>query len=133
MNSIVFCLTIAVFYSSKGIAPMRDVSKNSPDVNLTKDTTRPKGADSEKSNNTTRNAVLGVWALPGDQNASFDIQKDRIIYIEDTMHYKYEIIKDSIRFDYGRYKVIYKVELKGKDTLVLTGRRDTIVYYRFKD
>jgi hypothetical protein len=70
--------------------------------------------------------------MVGEENASFLIQKDRVIYPEDTKKYTYEIIKDSIRFNYGGYKVTCKEELHGKDTLVLKGP-DTNVFYRFKD
>jgi hypothetical protein len=137
MNTVIFKLMIVTLYTCTDNTPKRELLKNSSQdlfkssVILTNDTSRPRGADSAKSKYSAKTDVLGVWAFIGEQNAAFDIQKDRIIYPEDTKVYKYKIIKDSIQFDYGGYKVICKVELKGKDTLVLTGA-DTQVYYRFK-
>jgi hypothetical protein len=123
-------------YSHKDIFQTRDLLKDlSQDmfrssIILIQDTSKPGGPGSAKSKYSTKTDVLGAWAPIGEQNAAFDIQKSRIIYHEDLKDYKYEIIKDSIRFYYGRYKVTCKVELKGRDTLVLTGP-DTQVYYRF--
>jgi hypothetical protein len=137
MKTVIFSLTIASIYFCKDITPTRKLSKDSSlgmfktSVILTKDTSKPKGADSAKSKYSTKSDVIGIWAPIGEQNAAFDIQKDRIVYPEDLKDYKYEIIKDSIRFNYGRYKVTSKVELRSRDTLVLTGS-DTQVYYRFK-
>jgi hypothetical protein len=137
MNSILISLTIITLLSCQGIVTSGDLSKDSSHPILesgekfSDDTVRPKRIDSIKSEYPTKKDFLGAWAVIGEQNAAFDIQKNRIIYPEDTKVYKYEIINDSIKIDYGWYKVICKVEFQSKDTMILTGH-DTVVYYRFR-
>ena len=138
MKLILFSLTIVALSSCIEIVSARNVSKDSSNAmfesnpGLTQDTSVPRRKSNVNPKYSTKTDVLGAWAAVGDENASFLIQKDRVIYPEDTKKYTYEIIKDSIRFNYGGYKVTCKLEFRGKDTLVLKGY-DTTVYYRFKD
>jgi hypothetical protein len=138
MKTILLSLTLVALYSCGEITPTKDLSKDSSQDVLkssvlpTKDTIRQRGADSAKSKYSTKSDVIGTWRHVGDDSMTFDIQKDGILYPDFTETNKYEIIKDSIKIDYNGYKEICKVELKGNDTLVLSGH-DTTVYYRIKD
>jgi len=75
--------------------------------------------------------ILGIWAMLGEQNANFEIEKDKILYPEQSKSYKYKIVKDSIKIKYGSFEGVYAVRMRGTDTLILTGDQETI-YYRFK-
>ncbi|WEK35401.1 MAG: hypothetical protein P0Y53_23155 [Candidatus Pseudobacter hemicellulosilyticus] len=76
------------------------------------------------------NKVLGTWALLGEENATFVIEKKKINYPETFTSYNYSISKDSIHIKYDDYTGSYLIKFKGADTMVLLGDEEQ-VYYRF--
>jgi len=78
------------------------------------------------------NRILGIWALIGQDNASFDIQKNKIYYPEYSKSYKYQMKKNSLTIKYDDYIDSFLVETKGSDTLILIAEDEKQVYYRFK-
>ena len=75
--------------------------------------------------------ILGIWGIVGDENASFDIQKNKFFYPESSKSYKYKIVNDSLKIKYDDYEGAFLIKMKGKDTLVLIGDEEQ-TYYRFK-
>jgi len=75
--------------------------------------------------------LLGIWAGSGDQNASFEIRESTIFYPDGSKEYNYELKDDSIRIIYDNYKPVFKVSMKGTDTLIFE-EHERQVFHRFK-
>jgi hypothetical protein len=75
--------------------------------------------------------VLGVWAGPADENASFVIKEGSIYYPDHFKEYKYKLEHDSIKIEYGDYEGAFAIKMNGTDTLILSGD-ERQVFYRFK-
>jgi hypothetical protein len=78
-----------------------------------------------------KDKILGLWAAVGDENATFEIGKDKITYPDQNAAYKYVVSGDSIHIRFDGFSGDYKVRKKGGDTLVFVGDEEQ-VYYRFK-
>lgn len=73
----------------------------------------------------------GNWALLGDDNTSFVIEKKKITYPSTFKSYPYAVKGDSVKIRYDDYEGSFRVTMRGRDTLVLTGD-EAQVYYRVK-
>ena len=80
---------------------------------------------------THTNNLQGLWAVAGDEGATFVILGDKIIYPEIEAAYRYYLKNDSIKIRYNGYEDVFSVRMHGPDTLVLTGNKKQ-VYVRFK-
>lgn len=75
--------------------------------------------------------IPGTWAIAGEENAAFKIEKNKIYYPETFTTYDYQITNDYIKVNYDGYVGAYQVEMKGEDTLVLKDEEEQI-YLRVK-
>ncbi|MFZ5551757.1 MAG: hypothetical protein ACOZCO_01475 [Bacteroidota bacterium] len=77
--------------------------------------------------------VQGIWTDGNSENASFQISKDSIYYVDHFLTFKYEVKKDSIFIHYPDYFYRAGISFSG-DTLILhsaeMGRRK---YYPFRN
>jgi len=75
--------------------------------------------------------IPGTWTLVGEENATFQIEKNKIYYPETFTSYDYQITNDYIKVNYDGYVGAYQVEMKGEDTLVLKDEEEQ-TYLRVK-
>ena len=77
--------------------------------------------------------ITGIWTSGESENATFQIDKDSIFYVDALQSFKYLIVGDSliIKFEDNDYKC--KIAKATKDSLVWisNGRRN--VFWRFKN
>lgn len=72
--------------------------------------------------------ILGYWATPGADNATMVISKDSIYYPDSFKSYAWFLQGDSINIRYDGFEEKYFVNLKGEDTLFLTGSEEHELY-----
>jgi len=114
-------------------------SCNSPQRhNLSKDDSsnvklEPKQNPSRFHDSVDKIQLLGTWTDGTTENATFDIQKDSIFYVNQLQSYPYRLKGDSLTIHYS------DMIFKGKvyfimDTMVLSDREfGTTKYTRFKN
>jgi len=118
--------------AAKDSAALKDTVAKTPAKDTAKpalavaDTTRKDPVDKG-----VKDKILGLWAAVGDENATFEIGKDKITYPDQNVAYKYVVSGDSVHIRFDGYSGDYKVRKKGGDTLVFVGDEEQ-VYYRFK-
>jgi hypothetical protein len=66
-------------------------------------------------------SILGAWTDGSTENATFDIQKDSIFYVDQLESYPYHLNGDNISIQYADYKYEAKISWI-QDTLVLTDK-----------
>ena len=79
-----------------------------------------------------RNKLIGMWTDGSTENATFDIRKDSIFYVEHFETYKYKLTTDSIYIHYPDFIYSGKIAFKG-DTLILSSEDGESKFWRFKD
>jgi hypothetical protein len=78
-----------------------------------------------------KDRFLGAWTDGSTENATFDIQRDSIFYVDQITAYKYNFEGDSITINYPDWVFCGKVSFI-KDTLVITAEDGTTKYWEFK-
>ncbi len=81
----------------------------------------------------TSESLIGLWAVVGDENVTFDIRPDSLYYPEQFKSYKYQIKGDSVRIYYDDFNESFAVKFNGADKLTLTGEDGPQVYRRVKE
>jgi hypothetical protein len=84
-----------------------------------------------KSN--SRPDITGIWTSGETRNATFQIDKDSIFYVDALQRFKYHIIGDSliIKFSDTDYKC--KIAKATKDSLVWIKDGNMTVFWKFKN
>jgi hypothetical protein len=107
-------------------------AKNDPAKNID-------GIKNKQTVNTTSSSgdvskdIIGIWAINGEENPIFEINKDSIYYPEHFVSYKYKITGDSIRIKYDWGEPSFAFKLKSKDTLIIKGiGGDTVYQHRIR-
>ena len=77
--------------------------------------------------------ITGIWTSGESENATFQIDKDSIFYVDALQRYKYLIVGDSliIKFEANDYKCI--IAKATKDSLVWMSNGNRTVFWRFKN
>jgi len=76
--------------------------------------------------------ITGIWTDGNSENATFDIRKDSIYYVEQFKSYKYSLTNDSIKIHYPDFTYSAKIYFL-KDTLVMDSKEDGIAkFWKFK-
>lgn len=78
-----------------------------------------------------KDRLLGIWTDGNTENATFDIQRDSIFYVDQLSAYKYTIKDDSITISYPDWVFSGKVRFS-KDTLVISSEDGQTKYWKFK-
>ena len=76
---------------------------------------------SQSPRNNIDDKILGIWTDGTTENATFDIRKDSIFYVDQFESYRYLLKKDSINVYYSDYTYSAKVYFK-KDTLIMDSK-----------
>jgi len=90
------------------------------------------GRQDDKAKQNELSNFLGLWTDGNNENASFDIRKDSIYYVDQLATYKYSIVGDSIRIYYPQWTFTGAIVLSN-DTLTITSREGTTQYWKFKN
>jgi len=77
-----------------------------------------------------KSRIKGIWAIVGDENATFVIKDSTIFYPDQNGTYKYSLKGDSIKIKYEGFVGRFLIRMRGNDTLVTKGDEET-VYFRF--
>jgi len=75
---------------------------------------------------------LGIWTDGYSENASFNIRKDSIYYVDQFATYKYDIIGDSIKIYYPEWTFAGSISMS-KDTMTIISEDGTTKYWKFKN
>lgn len=75
--------------------------------------------------------IIGIWTDGQTENATFQIKKDSIYYVDHLENYFYRMESDSISIHYPDMIFKAKVLMK-KDTLVLQTSEANYKYWKFK-
>ena len=86
----------------------------------------------EKIDSISYKSIRGIWTDGTTENATFEINKDSIFYIDQFTSFKYNIANDIIKIDYPDFEFVGHFGFS-KDTLVITSEGDTTKYWRFKN
>ncbi|HJP63245.1 MAG TPA: hypothetical protein VJ844_07360 [Mucilaginibacter sp.] len=88
----------------------------------------------EATDTALSNKIIGIWAGEGDLNATFQVTEKTFYYPDQSSKFNYNLFKDSVVIHYDSYNDTFKVDTKGKDTLILSNKTDgKSVFHRFKD
>jgi WD40 repeat protein len=85
-----------------------------------------------KESTINRNSVLGTWTDGSTENATFDMQRDSIFYVDQFTAYKYNLEGNSITINYPDSVFSGKVSFI-KDTLVITSEDGTTKFWKFTE
>jgi hypothetical protein len=85
----------------------------------------------EEGSNGLRDEIMGTWAAAGEENATFVLEKNTIIYPDHNASYKYLLEKDSLKIKFDGYDGNYLIRKRGKDTLIMVGKEEQ-VFFRFR-
>jgi hypothetical protein len=77
--------------------------------------------------------MIGIWTDGQTENATFEIGKDSIYYIDSFQKYKYSISGDSITIKFDGFDNVSKIEKVDKDSLILNSEKQITKYWRFKN
>lgn len=77
--------------------------------------------------------ITGIWTSEESENATFQIDKDSIFYVDALQRFKYLIVGDSliIKFENKDYKC--KIAKATKDSLVWISNGRRTVFWRFQN
>lgn len=78
------------------------------------------------------NSILGIWTDGSTENATFEINKKTIFYVDILKEYKYKLKKDSLFIFFDNYTSKGKLRVS-KDTLYISNEGIERKYWKFKD
>jgi hypothetical protein len=111
-------------------------TKTIQDRTITKDTTKQiKQATikvNDNANHTNLPKHVGIWTDGSSENATFDIRKDSIYYVDQFVPYKYSLRGDSIKIFYPDWTFTGAVSFS-KDTMIIASEDGTTKYWKFKE
>lgn len=107
-------------------------AKNDPAKNADRTKNKQAVNTSSTSSEVSTN-IIGIWAINGEENPIFEINKDSIYYPEHAVSYKYKITGNSIRINYDEGEQSFAFKLKNKDTLIIKSMDgDTVYQHRIR-
>jgi hypothetical protein len=83
------------------------------------------------TSNINKNRLLGIWTDGSTENATFDIRRDSIFYVDQLTAYRCGLNDDSITINYPDWVFRGNVSFS-KDTLVITAGDGITKYWKFK-
>ena len=86
--------------------------------------------DNVKKNRSLK--LLGIWTDGSSENATFDIRKDSIYYVDQFATYNYSLSGDSIKIFYPDWTFTGAISFT-KDTMIIASNDGTTKYWKFKD
>jgi hypothetical protein len=77
--------------------------------------------------------ITGIWTSGETENATFQIDKDSIFYVDALQRFKYLVIGDSIIIKFDGYDYRCKILSATKDSLIWINDGTKTVFWRFKN
>jgi hypothetical protein len=71
--------------------------------------------------NALKDKIIGIWTGGESENATFDMRKDSVYYVDQFETYKYILKKDTITMFYTDGPLSFKIHFV-KDTLVMESK-----------
>jgi hypothetical protein len=79
-----------------------------------------------------KSLVVGIWTNGQTENATFEIEKDSIYYVDSFQKFKYIIVGDSITIKFDGFDNVSKIEKVTRDSLILKQGNDRMIFWKFK-
>ena len=76
--------------------------------------------------------LKGTWTDGSSDNATFEIKKDSICYVDELSCFKYSLVEDKLKIKFADYLFIGQIKFL-KDSLIIMGPDGTTKYWRFKN
>ncbi len=86
----------------------------------------------DNAQQTDRLKLFGIWTDGSTENATFDIRKDSIYYVDHFATYKYSLTDDRIKIFYSDWTFTGAVVFS-KDTMMIVSEDRMTKYWKFKD
>lgn len=77
--------------------------------------------------------IIGIWTNGEGENATFQIKKDSIFYVDFSKQYAYKIINDSLTIFFDGYIDVSKIEKITNDSLILLIENERHKFWKFKN
>ncbi|HEV8506054.1 MAG TPA: hypothetical protein VGQ53_11660 [Chitinophagaceae bacterium] len=77
------------------------------------------------------NKIRGIWTDGSSENATFEIRKDSIYYVDELSSYKYSLVGNSIKIKYPDWTFTGQISFV-KDTLIINSKYGKVRYWKFK-
>ena len=78
------------------------------------------------------NQLKGIWTDGSTENASFEIQKDSIYYLDNNRSYRYFLLYDTLKILYEDYTFVSTIKVSDDSLYIINGNGETR-FWRFKD
>ena len=107
---------------------VKENALNADTVMKAKDTIENEVENKPKSDSN----ILGFWTDGSTENASFEISRDSIFYVDAFSSYKYSLSGDTIKIYYSDWTFVETTSFIN-DTLVISSKDQDDKFWRFKD
>jgi hypothetical protein len=87
--------------------------------------------DLYKSN--SRPDITGIWTSGETENATFQIDKDSIFYVDALQRFKYQVVGDSLIINFADADYRCRIAKATKDSLVWIKDGNRTAFWRFKN
>lgn len=112
---------------------VKDSATTSSNNHQTGDTIyRTKKTENKKIIRNYSDKLRGIWTDGSSENATFDIGKDSIYYVDQFASFKYALTGDTIKIKYPEWTFVGHINFL-KDTLVIKSEDGLTKYWKFKD
>jgi|GEM_PF-1469301 len=109
------------------------VRKDQPITRISKKTLTGRRVEVTQANDDLRTKIRGTWTDGSTNNASFDIQTDSILYVDNLQTYKYTLDYNTIKIYMQDYIYQSKISFKA-DTMLMTSKDGEVSkFWKFKD
>lgn len=124
---IISCFCLSCHTKSKKEAQITQPDKNNKKASLNKT------IQVSNVNENLGSRIRGTWTDGSTQNASFDIQADSILYVDNLKSYKYTFHENIIKIYYEDYIYQGRISFKSDTMLMVSREGDTSKVWRFTD
>lgn len=76
--------------------------------------------------------VIGIWTSGENENATFEIDKDSIYYVDALQRFKYILNEDSLTIKFIGYEYKCKIQKATNDSLIFVQEEKRTKFWRFK-
>jgi len=115
---VLFILIITACNTGQNTTTVQDIL---PAIDTTKETINTVSRQDDKTEQSDSTNILGIWTDGSSENASFDIRKDSIYYVDQFATYKYSLTGDSIKIYYPDWTFTGAISLLN-DTLTIASK-----------
>ena len=126
MKKYLFIFGILI-YGCKSGTKENNIS-NREELNSTNNLTAP----NKISVTELKEKIIGIWTDGESENATFQISRDSIYYVDNIKNYNYSLDQDSIKINYLDFTYSGKLSFIN-DTLVMESNEDVSKFWKFEN